>query len=218
MSVFRQLMMGKKDSSGFSNILKYADTPFLCHFDGNSTNLGNGGYVQILGSATLAGTPSKFGTNSLKVNSWADLSGFPYEPTDKYTVELWAYQPTESVNLLCWTRGGDDRFAYFWVATDITSSEIVITTNTIVRVPIDTSVWHHIAATYDGNQSFNIFIDGILKNTGTAHTVISNTGHYSPDVNTIHGDATCINEYVIHRGIRYTENFVPLEEPYVIEQ
>lgn len=205
------------NGGGLSNVLDYNNTPFLCHFDGNTDNLGCGGSIQRLGTSSYTSTPSKFGTYSLRAISWADLSGFAYEPTDKYTVECWAYNPDTSANLICWTRGGDDTNGYLWVAMDSGNSAITIRTTTTVSVPVDKTIFHHIAFTYDGNQNFNIFIDGELKHNGTAHTVVSNAGHYSPDVNTIHGNNTHISEYVIHKGIRYTENFTPLNVPYVIQ-
>lgn len=206
-------------------VLNYSDTPVLCHLDGDNTNLGCGNAFQYVydGWWDYTSDVSKFGTYAMKMTpstrTWADWSGFPWEPTTIYTVEFWFMHngSGNTGNVFCWNRLGGDKLNYISINRSGTNTYTVgDDDNPRATCTLDDTTWHHFAFTYDGNGKFRGFVDGVFKVEYTK-TTYSNAGYYTPDVNATASNTAYYSEYVIHYGIRYVNDFTPPTQQYIIQ-
>ena len=172
--------------------------------------------INIVGSAQLSSTVSKFGETSMLFNGTTDYLSSPtntsFDQNVIFTVEFWAYKT-----------GAGTGNGYLYAQN--TSGFLTILFNATNNVLIDKSfvgvqvtssstfasnAWHHIAMVYDGTNT-RLFVNGVLQGTmsggGAASATTLTIGAYLSGSNFFQG---YIDELRVTRGVaRYTSNFTP---------
>lgn len=179
----------------------------------------------LSGSATIAATQTKFGANALNNGAGGATNGIsiPSIPalqfTTDFTIEMWAYPTTNSVNMILAGKGAK---ALLWYAS---GPRLQLTIDGAGGAQINAAptialnTWHHIALTRQGN-TWNIWLDGVSVGTysGTAADSWGNNTNILYLANALDqsgwgvtnpGFAGFIDEVRISNIARYTTTFTP---------
>jgi hypothetical protein len=210
----------------FPNDPYFAFNSLLLH--GNGTNgstvitdsSGSPKTVTAVGNAQISTAQSKFGGASIAFDGSGDYLTVPqqtslYFGSDNFTVELWAYRVGIGGEILFWNANSsaygtrivhDSSNCQFLASTSGSSHAIAVN-----KSAEPANQWIHFALCRDGN-TFNLFINGVARLTGTAFGALING-----DANVIGGRSYIpssfegyIDDVRITKGVaRYTANFTP---------
>jgi len=157
------------------------------------------------------------GTSDVLANCWRS-SG--------YTIEFWAYYTKRSApnnNILgigVFNKGAE----YFWdIHVDTNGRVIFRSGGGIIQTDINIitlNVWHNIAVSFSnssGITTINIFVNGILKQTGTTtySGFSSSSWKISTTLNTFLEQNVYIDELRISNSTLYTNNYSVATKPFI---
>lgn len=206
-------------TEGLNNVLLPSQTPVLFHFDGNTTNSGNGSV-----SWTKTGeynANAKFGTNSMEADYEHDkYPVFTYDFSSAiFTIEFWFYngcyfnmRKGMAATPFTVTLGGLDSNNNYTKLKILTNGDQ--TENLFDITPAPQSSWNHCAITSMGGNSVKFYINGQLITTMTLPIETGSITLYPTGSSGILYD-----EFVIHNYARYTGSSFSLQsQAYVISE
>jgi len=122
--------------------------------------------LETVGNAQISTSVVKYGTGSLAFDGTGDWLYSPtttqFNPRQPFTVEFWTYP--NSVTTVAWIGSNS---SLFYIETF--SGTLYVgdgSTNTISTTPPSTSVWTHIALSFDGT-TYRLFYNGTSQATST---------------------------------------------------
>ncbi|MGE5371251.1 MAG: LamG domain-containing protein [Solirubrobacterales bacterium] len=208
-------------------------TTMLAHMDGANNGTVITDDVPSLpktasGSATTSTARKKFGTASARIDYGDSLAVSQSENLNfgagDFTIDCWAFfdSLTSSDNnfttIFAQQSGSDEMMLWYYpgnqlrfIATGTTNVDVVNGASAV-----SANAWHHLAVVRSGNV-FSIYVDGVLHNSRTVSTTLSNIN--APLQMGLTGSSFnfCgnIDEFRVSKGIaRWTSNFTPSSTPY----
>jgi len=182
--------------------------------------------LKLVGNTTGSTTQVKFaGTKSMYFDGNQDMthSVLPAPLASQATIEFWMYSSATNKRYVFGIGiyevssflGIDTYGGVFKVkATSGTSGS---TTQIIADVAYSANTWYHVAIVRDGT-TYELYVDGISKGTGTYGTTTTYDNSYDVTIGTLSVDGTStanpwsgyIQDFRITNGLaRYTANFTP---------
>ena len=194
--------------------------------DASIIDKSQGDNLKLVGNTTGSTTQVKFaGTKSMYFDGNQDMthSVLPAPLASQATIEFWMYSSATNKRYVFGIGiyevssflGIDTYGGVFKVkATSGTSGS---TTQIIADVAYSANTWYHVAIVRDGT-TYELYVDGISKGTGTYGTTTTYDNSYDVTIGTLSVDGTStanpwsgyIQDFRITNGLaRYTANFTP---------
>jgi hypothetical protein len=229
---------------GWSNRSNTFATPFtstvslLMHCEDFTDSSTYGSTISTAGNVDISTVQAKFGGSSISFPDETNVSsivavvptsnvfGFMFSP---FTIEFWMY-PLASPLLNRRIMGNADTTEfdlYKWIMTfsqgKIGFSGTQLGSNLLSANTVTNGTWTHVAVTRQEN-TFRLFLNGILESTTTITRPIDNGGNQplyigraSPSDTGFDGFFGFIDEIRISKGYaQYTQNFIAPTEPFTL--
>lgn len=172
-------------------------------------------------NVTVSTAQSKFGGSSLYFNGSNAKLEIPFSDmfdfgTGDFTIDLWMYPQTTSTEQSIFSSVATGGF-FFSIrdASRIGIGRVSEAWDTTINASLTANAWNHVAVVRS-NSTVMLFINGVLKGSGTNATSYSMGGdsiQIGAEINACYYNGY-IDEFRVSNVARWTENFTPPTEPY----
>jgi hypothetical protein len=184
--------------------------------------------ISRFGDTKISTTQSKYGGSSIYFDgngdylTFADSSAFNFG-TSNFTIEMWYYPIGQTQYSSIFNLDGLDYPLCLYHGTLVNGNRPIIgfgsdNSSSFISASFGSTPnnsWYHLAVTRE-NDTFRLFVNGILKDTQTASNSIGNAGDCHICKNGTFFLSMYLDSFRITNGIaRYTANFNPETDTYL---
>lgn len=171
---------------------------------------------------TVSTAQSKFGGKSLYFNGSSAKLVIPYSNvfdfgTGDFTIDLWMYPQTTSAEQSIFSSVATGGF-FFSIrdASRMGIGRVLEAWDTTINASLTANAWNHVAVVRS-NSTVMLFINGVLKGSGTNTTSYSMGGdsiQIGAETNACYYNGY-VDEFRVSNVARWTANFTPPTAPYI---